>query len=96
MQMLDSHIGDGLQYAVPTRPQGFRYLENAASQYLPSLYRGAYRNVGEPHDAEDAVQDALSIRVQAFGSVQGNGEDGNMANYDHFSVDWSSECRTTG
>ena len=59
MQVLDSHIGNGQQYAVHNGPQGLKDLENAASQYLPSLYRRAYRYVGDPHDAEDAVQDAL-------------------------------------
>ena len=59
MQVLDSHIGDGQQYDVHTGPQGLKDLENAASQYLPSLYRRAYRYVGDPHDAEDAVQDAF-------------------------------------
>jgi RNA polymerase sigma-70 factor (ECF subfamily) len=59
MQVLDSRIGDEQQYAVHTRPQCLKELENAASQYLPSLYRRAYRYVGDPHDAEDAVQDAL-------------------------------------
>jgi DNA-directed RNA polymerase specialized sigma24 family protein len=59
MQALESHIGDEQQYAVHTRQQGLRELENAVSQYLPSLYRRAYRYVGDTHDAEDAVQDAL-------------------------------------
>jgi len=59
MQVLDSQIGDEQHYAIHTRPQGLKELENAASQYLPSLYRRAYRYVGDPHDAEDAVQDAF-------------------------------------
>ncbi|MGA3049413.1 MAG: sigma-70 family RNA polymerase sigma factor [Terracidiphilus sp.] len=59
MQALESHIGDGHHYAVHTREQGLRELENAVLQYMPSLYRRAYRYVGDPHDAEDAVQDAL-------------------------------------
>ena len=59
MHALDSHIEDEQQYAVHTRQQGLKVLENAVSQYLPSLYRRAYRYVGDPHDAEDAVQDAL-------------------------------------
>ena len=59
MQGLESHIGDELPSTVHTRQQGFGELERAVSQYLPSLYRKAYRCVGNPHDAEDAVQDAL-------------------------------------
>ena len=34
-------------------------LEDAVSRHLPMLYRRAYRFVDNPHDAEDAVQDAL-------------------------------------
>src|ERR1700722_11079272 len=34
-------------------------LQDALSRYLPALYGRAYRYVGDPHDAEDAVQDAL-------------------------------------
>ena len=59
MQGLESHIGDELPSTVHTRQQGLGELERAVSQYLPSLYRKAYRYVGNPHDAEDAVQDAL-------------------------------------
>lgn len=32
---------------------------DAVSRYLPALYKRAYRYVEDPHDAEDAVQDAL-------------------------------------
>jgi len=39
--------------------QGPAQFQDAVSRYLPSLYRRAYRFVGDPHDAEDAVQDAL-------------------------------------
>ena len=34
-------------------------LQDALSRYLPALYKRAYRYVEDPHDAEDAVQDAL-------------------------------------
>jgi RNA polymerase sigma-70 factor, ECF subfamily len=34
-------------------------LHDAVSRYLPALYRRAFRYVGDAHDAEDAVQDAL-------------------------------------
>jgi RNA polymerase sigma-70 factor, ECF subfamily len=36
-----------------------RDLRDAVSRYRPSLYRKAFRYVRDPHDAEDAVQDAL-------------------------------------
>jgi len=34
-------------------------LEEVCAQHLPSLYRTAYRFLGNSADAEDAVQDAL-------------------------------------
>jgi RNA polymerase sigma-70 factor, ECF subfamily len=34
-------------------------LQDVVSRHLPSFYRRAYRFVGDPHDAEDAVQDAF-------------------------------------
>ena len=40
------------------------------SSGLPSLYRGAYRLLGNAADAEDAVQDALLSAWQALGPVQ--------------------------
>ena len=59
MQALESQIGDRQHHTVHTVQQGLREFENVVSQNLPSLYRRAYRYVGDPHDAEDAVQDAL-------------------------------------
>jgi RNA polymerase sigma-70 factor (ECF subfamily) len=58
MQALASHIGEQ-QLAVHTREQNAGELQDVVSRYLPTLYRRAYRYVGDPHDAEDAVQDAL-------------------------------------
>jgi len=71
MQVLDSHIGDEQRYADHNRQQSLKELENAASQYLPSLYRRAYRYVGDPHDAEDAVQDALLSAYKHLDQFQG-------------------------
>src|ERR1700692_2640936 len=59
MQIQQSHIGDERIPAVHIREQNLGYLEDAVSHYLPALYRMAYRYVDDPHDAEDAVQDAL-------------------------------------
>ena len=41
------------------RVQSRENFEDVVSQYLPVLYRRAHRFVDNPHDAEDAVQDAL-------------------------------------
>jgi RNA polymerase sigma-70 factor (ECF subfamily) len=59
MQGLESHIGEAPYPAAHIRKQDLGKLEDAVSQYLPTLYRRAYRYVGDAHDAEDAVQDAL-------------------------------------
>ena len=59
MQARHAHIGEEQNPAVHIREQAHGELEDVVSQYLPSLYRRAYRFVGDPHDAEDAVQDAL-------------------------------------
>lgn len=51
---------EGEQYsAAQIRDLASRDLLDAVSQYRPSLYRRALRYVRDPHDAEDAVQDAL-------------------------------------
>ncbi len=44
---------------VPIRQASIEEFQDAVSRNLPVLYRMAYRYVGDPHDAEDAVQDAL-------------------------------------
>jgi RNA polymerase sigma-70 factor, ECF subfamily len=59
MQSLESPFGIESYPAVRTRQQDLGELEDAVVSYLPRLYRRAYRYVGDAHDAEDAVQDAL-------------------------------------
>jgi RNA polymerase sigma-70 factor (ECF subfamily) len=71
MQAQQPHIGDGRNPAVPIREQDLGKLEDAVSRYLPTLYRRAYRYVGDPHDAEDAVQDALLSAYKHLDQFQG-------------------------
>lgn len=59
MQEGPTHIGEGQNNAVQIGRQGTCEFEDVVSRVLPSLYRMAYRYVSDPHDAEDAVQDAL-------------------------------------
>jgi RNA polymerase sigma-70 factor, ECF subfamily len=59
MQALESHFGIESYPAGRTRRQDLGELEDAVLSYLPRLYRTAFRYVGDTHDAEDAVQDAL-------------------------------------
>lgn len=59
MQTRESDFGSEPYSAVRTHQQHLGELEHAVSRCLPRLYSRAYRFVGDPHDAEDAVQDAL-------------------------------------
>jgi RNA polymerase sigma-70 factor, ECF subfamily len=54
-----SHIRDEHDPAVQVRIQSIGELQDVVSQNLSFFYKRAYRYVGDPHDAEDAVQDAL-------------------------------------
>jgi RNA polymerase sigma-70 factor (ECF subfamily) len=59
MQAQQAYIGDERNTFVVLREQHTTQLQDAVSRYLPALYRRAYHFVGDPHDAEDAVQDAF-------------------------------------
>jgi len=59
MQQQLAHIGNNQNPPVDVRERRTEELEGAVSRYLPAFYRRAYRYVGDAHDAEDAVQDAL-------------------------------------
>ena len=53
------HIGDEFEPAVQVRERYMQELQDAVSQNHSFFYRRAYRYVGDPNDAEDAVQDAF-------------------------------------
>jgi RNA polymerase sigma-70 factor, ECF subfamily len=59
MHTQHAYIGVEQNAAVQRSGPASGEFEDVVSRYLPSLYRRAYRYVGDPHDAEDAVQDAL-------------------------------------
>jgi RNA polymerase sigma-70 factor (ECF subfamily) len=59
MQTLHSQIENKPNLAVHTWEQKAEELQDLVSRYLPLFYRRAYRYLRNPHDAEDAVQDAL-------------------------------------
>jgi RNA polymerase sigma-70 factor, ECF subfamily len=59
MQTQQAFIGTEPNPIANIREQNTTQLQHLVSSYLPTLYRRAYRYMGDPHDAEDAVQDAL-------------------------------------
>jgi RNA polymerase sigma-70 factor (ECF subfamily) len=59
MHGLESHIGNERHPAKHIHKQKAGELQDVVSRNLPMLLRRAHRYVGDPHDAEDAVQDAL-------------------------------------
>ena len=59
MEAPQSDIRDGHDPAIQLRETSIRELQDAVSQNLAFFYKRAYRYVGDTHDAEDVVQDAL-------------------------------------
>jgi RNA polymerase sigma-70 factor (ECF subfamily) len=59
MEARPSHIQDEHDPTAHIRVQVIGELQDTVSRNLATLYKRAYRYVGNPHDAEDAVQDAL-------------------------------------
>jgi len=72
MRAEQSHFVDEQNSAVQLNLQNSREFEDVVSRYLPALYRRAYRFVGDPHDAEDALQDALLSAYKHLGQFKGN------------------------
>jgi RNA polymerase sigma-70 factor, ECF subfamily len=59
METRPLHTQDEHDLAVQVRVQSIGELQDVVSRNLAFFYKRAYRYVGDPHDAEDAVQDAL-------------------------------------
>jgi RNA polymerase sigma-70 factor (ECF subfamily) len=59
MEARPLHIRDEHDPAVQIRERSMGELQDTISRNLSFFYKRAYRYVGDPHDAEDAVQDAL-------------------------------------
>jgi RNA polymerase sigma-70 factor (ECF subfamily) len=71
MQTLQSQIEEEPNSAVQTWEWKKGELQDAVSRYLPLLHRRAYRYLGNSHDAEDAVQDALLSAYKHLDQFQG-------------------------
>ena len=59
MELQQLNTLDDHDPAIRIREQSRGELEDAVSRNLSFFYKRAYRYVGDPHDAEDAVQDAF-------------------------------------
>jgi RNA polymerase sigma-70 factor, ECF subfamily len=59
---------------VPKSGIELRALEEALMHRLPSFYRTAYRFLGNPADAEDAVQDGVLSAYQHIGEFRGESQ----------------------
>jgi RNA polymerase sigma-70 factor (ECF subfamily) len=59
---------------VSIRENGVRELQDVLSRYLPRFYRGAYRQLGNAADAEDAVQDALLAAYKHLDQFKGQAQ----------------------
>jgi RNA polymerase sigma-70 factor (ECF subfamily) len=59
MEARPSYFRNEHDLAVPIREENLRELQDAVSRNMTLFYKRAYRYVGDPHDAEDVVQDAL-------------------------------------
>jgi RNA polymerase sigma-70 factor (ECF subfamily) len=72
MQPLHSQIENEPNPAVRTWEWKTEELQDVVSRYLPLFYRRAYRYLGNSHDAEDAVQDALFSAYTHLDQFKGN------------------------
>src|ERR1700691_908623 len=72
MQTIQSHIEEELNPAVQTWEHKRGELHDAVSRYLPLFHRRAYGYLGNLHDAEDAVQDALLSAYKHLDQFKGS------------------------
>lgn len=74
MQSLNALIDDSARLEVPNPNGAAHELRGILSASLPSFYRSAYRVLGNPADAEDAVQDALLAAYKHLDQFQGRSQ----------------------
>ncbi len=67
MQEGEAYIVSAQRLDAPNGESAAREMEDVLSRRLPSFYRSAYRFLGNPADAEDAVQEAL---LSAYARMQ--------------------------
>lgn len=74
MQALESHFGNEQHPAGHVCDHRDGELQEAVSRHLPMLYRRAHRYVSDPHDVEDAVQDALLSAYKHLDQFKGTAQ----------------------
>jgi RNA polymerase sigma-70 factor (ECF subfamily) len=72
MQTLQSQIEDQPNAADQTLERSMQEFQDAISRYMPMLHKRAYLYLGNSHDAEDAVQDALLSAYKHLHQFKGN------------------------
>ena len=74
MQATATYVGSDQQLDTPAPEKETLDLQDVYSRYLPSLYRTAYRYLGNAADAEDAVQDALLSAYKHLDQFRGQAQ----------------------
>jgi RNA polymerase sigma-70 factor (ECF subfamily) len=74
MQDASAYVGTDERDEIPSNERATQQLEQVLASGLPSLYRRAYRIVGNAADAEDAVQDALLAAYTHLNQFRGQSQ----------------------
>jgi RNA polymerase sigma-70 factor, ECF subfamily len=74
MQATEAYIGSEQRLDVRIHEKETREMQNVLSRCLPSLYKKAYRHLGNAADAEDAVQDALLCAYKHLDQFKGQAQ----------------------
>src|SRR5580658_6014485 len=74
MQMPDSYVGADHNPELPCRQERTQAFEQILSTGRTTFYGQAYRLLGNPADAEDAVQDALLAAYTHFDQFRGQAQ----------------------
>lgn len=74
MQEAQAYIGSEQSLNIAYGEGATRAMEEIVSRHLPSLYKSAYRFLGNTADAEDAVQDALLSAYKHLDQFRGQSQ----------------------
>ncbi len=74
MQAMNGQVELGETLSVCPFEEGVQEMSDILSRCAPSLYRAAFRRLGNPADAEDAVQDALLSAYKHLDQFKGRAQ----------------------